>query len=427
MASPIGTVTDRRVRVLHVAREAEGGMALHVRTLVGGLDDRRFQVMLAGPPKLLYGEESAAGGSPCHDESTEPEFREGGRSHRTDLPIGDGMRFLPDMKAVVGLAQLIRDERPHLLHLHGYKAGLVGRVALAAAGVRLEQGRRAGSAMGDECTKVVLTLHNFPPERRGGLRQMLDGIAVRSALQVPHAVVTVSEALARYVAPLAPSKVTTIYNGIEPSGFKTADPFAPDWAAFRRAFRLSPEAVVVGTVARLIPAKGVHVLIEAAEQLRQTLPDVRWVIVGDGPARAELESRVRERDLNEFVRFLGFRNDVPRMLSTWNLFVLPSLSEGQSVTALEAMASGLPVIASRVGGLPEVVVDGRTGLLFPAEEHKALADAVIHVLSNPSAARAMGVAGRQRVATHFSLANMMQRTQALYDELLQPITLTQSQ
>ena len=199
--------------------------------------------------------------------------------------------------------------------------------------------------------------------------------------------------------------VRVIHNGIEPG----ESPAPAPWGA------VTPRAI---TVARLDPVKDQQTLLRAARTVADRIPDVRIEIVGDGPERGALERLSRELQLQECLRFLGYREDVPSLLRRPQIFILSSISEGISLGLLEAMAAGLPVVATDVGGNREVVVDEVTGLLVPPRSPAALADAVLSLLLDPGRARALGIAGRARLEREFDLGRTVSRYGSLYSELL---------
>lgn len=183
--------------------------------------------------------------------------------------------------------------------------------------------------------------------------------------------------------------------------------------AVRQEMGVLPDDFVVGIVARLDAIKNHGAVIDAVNQMAQSRPDVKLVVVGDGPEAAALKARA-----GDHVRFLGYRSDTARLMQGFDLFVLPSFNEGISNTILEAMASGLPVIATKVGGNPELVDAGVTGELVPIGDAEAMARAIIAYASNPERARAAGRAGRAAVERHFSMEAMVAGYRGLYDRLL---------
>jgi glycosyltransferase involved in cell wall biosynthesis len=181
-----------------------------------------------------------------------------------------------------------------------------------------------------------------------------------------------------------------------------------------------PQPVVIGTACRLEPVKDVKTLIRAIAFLAQTHPSVRFEIAGDGSQRRTLQDEVVALGLSGRVSFLGWSQDLPSVLKSWSIFVQPSLDEGFGVAVLEAMASGLAVVASDVGGLRELVQDGRTGFLVEAGAPSRFAEKIRLLLDNPELRASMGAAGRQRAYEEFSLEQMVTKTAALYDSLLGP-------
>jgi glycosyltransferase involved in cell wall biosynthesis len=173
----------------------------------------------------------------------------------------------------------------------------------------------------------------------------------------------------------------------------------------------------VGTVARLESVKGVELLLEAAARLRGEHPDLRVDVAGTGSAAGALQARQRALGLERTVRFLGWSDDPSSLYDGWDAFVVPSRREGFGFAALEAMASGLPVVASRTGGLPELVVDGKTGYLVAPGDVGALAQRIAELLQSPERRAAMGAAGRNRAADHFSLERMAGAMAGVYESV----------
>ncbi len=177
---------------------------------------------------------------------------------------------------------------------------------------------------------------------------------------------------------------------------------------------------VIGTAGRLDPVKGISFLLRAFSFLVPEFPDVRLEIAGEGPLREKLESEAASLDIQSRVMFLGWRKDMPAVFRRWDIYVQPSLMEAFGLAALEAMACGLPVVGTAAGGLPELIVDGETGLLVPPRDSGALAQAIRRLLQNPTEACAMGAAGRARAVKYFSVERMVAEVQKIYDELLNP-------
>lgn len=209
---------------------------------------------------------------------------------------------------------------------------------------------------------------------------------------------------------ISPARVVTIHNGIDPETYRRR--LSP--AAARERFGLPVDGPVIGAVGRLDEAKGLTYLLDAAARLRPEFPALRVVLAGDGPLRPQLEARTAQLGLAGAVRFLGFQHDVQPVMDALDVFALPSLSETLGYAFLEAMATELPAVGTRVGGIPEVIVDGETGVLVPPRDAAALANGIAGLLRSPATRRRMGAAGRERVVRRFNEQDMVRRTLDVY-------------
>jgi glycosyltransferase involved in cell wall biosynthesis len=204
----------------------------------------------------------------------------------------------------------------------------------------------------------------------------------------------------------------TLTNGIDTASFAGGD-----GAAIRAELGLGSRRVVT-CVGRLIPGKGQAVLLDAFARIRQRYPETVLLLVGDGPERAALEARVRALDLHGAVSFARQRRDIPAVLAATDVFVLPSFAEGIPLSLLEAMAAGVPVVATAVPGNSNVIAHEGLGHLVPPRDPGAIAAAVTRLLDAPHTARRIGTAGQEHVRRHFDLAVMVRETTALYDAVL---------
>jgi glycosyltransferase involved in cell wall biosynthesis len=208
------------------------------------------------------------------------------------------------------------------------------------------------------------------------------------------------------------ARAVTVHEGID----VTRAGAAPA-ADLHGEFWLPHQAPIVGNVAALVPHKGQKHLIDAAALVVQKVPDARFVIAGEGELRASLEHQIKERRLEKHVFLAGFRPDVISVHKAFDVFVMSSVTEGLGTSLLDAMACGKPIVATRTGGIPEVVVDGLTGLLVPPRDHEGLARAIVALLQDERARRAMGAAGLARVRERFSVERMVQETLGVYERV----------
>ena len=208
------------------------------------------------------------------------------------------------------------------------------------------------------------------------------------------------------------SRTTVVYEGINVEHISSAPRHN-----ITGEFSLSPHTPIVGNVAALVPHKGQRYLIDAAHLVIRDIPDARFVIVGQGELESELQKQIRRCKLERHVLLTGFRSDVMSLHKGFDLFVMSSLTEGLGTSILDAMASSRPVVATRTGGIPEVVADEKTGLLVPPRDPGALAQAIVRLLRDESLRLRMGQTGLARVKSKFSASRMIQETFDVYERL----------
>jgi glycosyltransferase involved in cell wall biosynthesis len=224
----------------------------------------------------------------------------------------------------------------------------------------------------------------------------------------------VKRAIQENIGGIPDHKITIIANSVDLTRYQRA----VDRLAIRRYLGLAPDDQVMAVVATFKRQKGHRYLIDAASLVVPQFPNLRILLIGDGELSEELSTQTRALGLEKHIRFLGIRKDVPDLLAASDCFVLPSLWEGLSIALVEAMASGLPVIATEVSGTRQVIVSGESGLLVPPGDTRLLAGAMLELLSNPQKARTLGIAGRQRVEKHFNAQKQASNHIALFTRAL---------
>jgi glycosyltransferase involved in cell wall biosynthesis len=283
----------------------------------------------------------------------------------------------------------------------------IDAVVTVGAGDKMFWGRFA--AWRARVPVVLSALHSTGwPDCVGRLNRLLTPIT--------DAFIAVAESHGRFLVEhtgFPQNKVAVVRNGVD------TDRFAPghDVVAVRRELGLGEVDPVIGIVAALRPEKNHELFLEAARRVVAQLPSARFLVVGDGPRRAELERMARNLGLSLKVQFLGARNDVPRVLSAMDVFALTSHVEANPVSILEAMSIGRPVVATNVGSIHEAVIEGKTGFLVPPGDAAKLSDRILQLLHAPLLAHSMGIAGRQTVVRHWSLQSMV----AGYERLIESV------
>jgi sugar transferase (PEP-CTERM/EpsH1 system associated) len=307
------------------------------------------------------------------------------------------MRGKWDLWAPYRLFRLLRRGSIQILHAHLFHANL-----LAATIGKLA------------CVPIIITTRHSV-EIGGQGREWLNRL-VKPLRDVAIMVSRQVHETERYRSGVKADKIVEVPGGVHVDTFTRVDHKSIE--RLRHKWDLGPDVSTIGTVGRFVEPKGYTYLLDAVVNLRSQLPDVKALLVGDGVLRRPMEEKAEALGLSDAVIFTGIRRDVPEILTLLDVFVLPSLWEGLPIALLEAMAAGLPVVATRVGGVPEVVVDGVTGLLVPPRDPEALSKAILKLLQNSDLRQKMGRSGRERVREHFSVERMVQDTEALYQRLL---------
>jgi L-malate glycosyltransferase len=291
------------------------------------------------------------------------------------------------------IAAIAREQRATVLHCHHYSPFVYGTLA------------RWWQPL-----QMVFTEHgradDGPPSRK---RQMVNQLFGR----VPARIYAVSHDLRQHMIAegFPATRVDVIYNGVEPG---TPPPEYRD-SDKKALLGLTPTDLVVGAVGRLDPVKDLPTLLAAFRQVATAVPNARLVLIGDGPERHAVAQLIADLELTDRVTVTGYRRDVRELLPALDVYVNTSVFEGVSLTILEAMAAGLPVVATRVGGTPEVVVHGRTGLLVPPRDPSGVAGAIHDLLRDARQRAALGRAGRSRVEQQFSIDRMVGEYESAYN------------
>jgi glycosyltransferase involved in cell wall biosynthesis len=355
------------VKLALVLGTSTGGTARHVRMLAAGCAARGVRVEVFGPAQ------------------TDRDFAFGGAAPGvgfTEVEIADRPRLPGDLRAIGRLRRLFRAWRPDVVHAHGLRAGALGTIAVAFGRTAAEnrQGRPA----------LVVTVHNEPPAGgvTGAIYRVLELIVARNA----DSVLCVSADLENRIRAAGARRVGHAVVPAVPVSL-TGDVSAETRAALRAGFGADPGQAIVLAVGRLAAQKGFGLLLDAAARWGDILPAPLLVIAGQGPLAADLQARAASLRLT--VRFVGHRPDVPALLAAADVFVLPSVWEGQALVLQEALRAGVPVVATRVGGNPELTGED-AAILVPPGDAQRLAEAVRAVLGDPALAARLRAAAAAR-------------------------------
>jgi glycosyltransferase involved in cell wall biosynthesis len=373
---------NRKYRILHLRKEFERNLPIFIN-VVRGVDNARFSHV------ICYLGEHHGSQNIIADLGYEV-LHLGFRKKQLDF-------FNPG--AVLQLAEILRERHIDVLHCHKHKPTVYGTLASIIAG------------------RIPVISHVHGLSRTRSLTRRAANWAI---LKSVHRIIAVSESVRRDVIQtnwqIDPSKVVTVKNCID---LQMIDTIKVSKKEARLRLGLSDDEIVFGTVGRLALTKGQSYLIKAFAQVRNHLKSARLVIMGQGPLLGELEKTARDLGVLPWILFTGYRNDVFELLKGFDIFVLPSLAEGLSIALLEAMAMRLPVIASHVGGIPEVFGDCKCGRLVQPKDSLALAASMVEIGSaDREVKEQLGEQGRRRVEEEFTTDVMIRQLTEIYESVL---------
>lgn len=359
------------MRVLSVSTHFTiGGISNYMLTLARALKRRGVTTIVATAGGDLVGE-----------------LEKSGIAHRF-VAIDTKFELHPKVfRAALTLAKIVRDEAIEVIHAHSRVSQVAALLASRITGV-----------------PVVTTCHGYFTVRA---RRIIDTWGAR--------VIAISEAVKEHLIRdlgVRPERIALVYSGVDVDRFAAA--MLPDDV---RAIRISlglKDGPVVGTIGRLSPVKGHAYLIEALKRAAVRRPAVQGLIVGDGGEKDSLRSRARQAGIRDAVTFVSSHVDTRRFLAAMDVFVFPSVAEGLGIALLEALASGRACVASRVGGIGDIITDGVNGLLVPVGDPESIANAILALLDDPARAKAMGDEGRRLVRERFSLERMAADVHEVY-------------
>ncbi|MDI3480563.1 MAG: hypothetical protein PWQ97_218 [Tepidanaerobacteraceae bacterium] len=357
-------------KVLHILTDTNiGGAGRYFLNLVSAWNFKRYELMAACP----------AGGK------LESQLRKAGIKVFA-ISGGESSMKLTHIKEI---RDIILAEKVDIVHTH---ASFAGRIA----------GRLSGC-------KVVLTRHGLGTGRSGMVKRVATSIISRIFTDC---IIAISRAVKINLieSGVPADMIKIVYNGIDLSKFNGVKP------RLKRELGLG-DGPIIGIVARLVPEKGYEYALFSMARVLKRFPNALMVIVGDGPLRQKLKDMVDELQIMRNVIFLGYQENVEGLVADFDVFILPSVSEGMGLALLEAMALGKPVVATEAGGIPEVVKNGVNGLLVPPKDEGSLAEAIITILTSGQKAFSLGQAAKTTVFEKFSAKTMAEKTMEIYDKI----------
>ena len=380
-----------KYRVAHViTRLCRGGAQENTFHTVRLADTDRFEVdLISGPTSGPEG-------------SIETVVRGAGIEILREPALVRNVAPFQDWRAIRGLARLFRARRYHIVHTHTSKAGFAGRLAAARTGipvvVHTPHGHVFDGYFPAPLTRAFVRLERYAAARSDAL------IALTSRGMQDH----LDQRIGR------PEQWHVIFSGIDLSRSEAALAARAD---MRRALGVPDDGLLVGVVGRLEPVKGITYFVEAARLIADPVAEARFVVVGDGSLHRDLCAQAVP--LGDRIVFLGLRDDAVHVMAAMDVLVLPSINEGMGRVLLEAGSVGVPVVATRVGGVPDVVQEGRTGLLVPPRDPAAIAEALGRLAGNREMRTRLGLEARRFIVPDFSMESMVRRIEALYERLIE--------
>lgn len=382
------------IQILQVIRPAAGGMLTHLGLLLAGLNRAGHEITVACPI----------------DEKMMQCIRDAGISRVLPLDTGDELRPWLDPLVVWRFSRFLHRHPFAIVHAHGAKAALITRLALNY-GSKLDY-------------PVVVSYHNeilpasrHPQKRR--LRRLMEKRLINDTSHFIAVSPGIKDELIQDIG-CPEERVSFIPNGISledldqvSRGVEVREKTRSTWG-----WPQHTDVFVVGTACRLTREKGIDILLQAAFQAVQVEPSLRFVIIGDGPLAEGFKEDARARGLCDYLHFLGFCDNAWNLFPAFDAFVLASRTEGWPLSIMEAMALGLPVIATTVGGIPEMVDSGKTGILVEPEDVNELSKALVRLATDRPLADKLGEAAAIRAREHFDANTMIAKVEAVYQQLL---------
>ena len=391
-----------KIKTLHIiTRLDKGGSAENTLLTTLGLDRNKFDVV------LVKGLSIESEMSSEEKESVDKGLRQAELANIKLITISSLIRRISpfiDLKALFKLYKIIRQEKPDIVHTHTSKAGILGRLASFFARVPVVVHTPHGHIFYGYYGKVKTNFFVLLEKLMASITDRIITLTKKEKLE--HIQFNVAK----------PHKFVVIPSGVRLESLSKDRDIDDE---LKRNLRIPLTDSIVGTVGRLVEIKGHRYLIDAARLVLDKIPEVTFLLVGDGHLMEGLINQASTMGIKKKIIFTGWRSDIPSLINIFDIFALPSLNEGMGRVLVEAMAMGKPIVASNVGGILDLVKDGVNGILFSQGDADAMAEAIIKLLMDREPARKMGEEGKRRVYPAYDLSTMIKNIEQLYKHLLE--------
>ena len=389
------------IKVLHIiTRFDKGGSAQNTYLSLLGLKKKNYQLSLVSGLSL----ESEMKHEEIKAKEKDIQMLESEGIEFIQCPfLLRKINVIKDLKAFFDIWRIIKKYNPLIVHTHSSKAGLMGRLAAKLAGtpiiVHTPHGHVFFGYFGPFKTKLFIIFEKLASRITDKI------VALTNREKKDHVLFKIAEE----------DKFSVIYSGIELNILKESS--SEEKQNLKKELGIPENSLIVGTAGRLVPVKGPEFLVKASKYIISKYPDTYFMFTGDGPLEQDLKRKALEMGISDNIIFLGWRDDLAKIISIYDIFVLPSLNEGMGRVLVEAMALGKSIVASNVGGIPDLVIHGKNGFLVPPKNPKELAKYIQVLLEDKDKREEMGLAGKE-MAYNFTSERMVEKIANLYKKLL---------
>jgi len=389
------------IKVLHIiTRFDKGGSAQNTYLSLLGLRKKNYQLSLVSGLSL----ESEMKYEEIKAKEKDIQILKSEGIEFTQCPfLLRRINIIKDLKAFFNIWRIIKKYNPLIVHTHSSKAGLMGRLAAKLAGtpiiVHTPHGHVFFGYFGPFKTKLFIIFEKLASRITDKI------VALTNREKKDHILFKIAEE----------DKFSVIYSGIELNILKESS--SEEKQNLKKELGIPENSLIVGTAGRLVPVKGPEFLVKASKYIISKYPDTYFMFTGDGPLEQDLKRKALEMGISDNIIFLGWRDDLAKIISIYDIFVLPSLNEGMGRVLVEAMALGKSIVASNVGGIPDLVIHGKNGFLVPPKNPKELAKYIQVLLEDKDKREKMGLAGKE-IASNFTSERMVEKIANLYKKLL---------